>query len=185
MPSRSLLISGAQAVSRDQLAQLNKALKRRAEVAKARPGENAPQAIITCIEAAMRSSSYANGVMVEQRAKFQGLTAKVGPLDVADIVGTGLMGGGHLCSQRGAEVQVSKWWWVGHIRWHSWLWLAQVCTHVRNSGPTVVVERPGAAHSGVGILSLLSKLQDSKSVRYHGLWVWLETGTRGLVRFRS
>ena len=21
--------------------------------------------------------------------------------------------------------------------------------------------------------------------RYHGLWVWLETGTRGLVRFRS
>ena len=68
--------------------------KKRAEVAKARPGENAPQATITCIEAAMRSSSYANGVMVEQRAKFQGLTAKLGPLDVADIVGTGLMGGG-------------------------------------------------------------------------------------------
>ena len=45
--------------------------KKRAEVAKARPGENAPQATITCIEAAMRSSSYANGVMVEQRAKFQ------------------------------------------------------------------------------------------------------------------
>ena len=105
--------------------------KKRAEVAKARPGENAPQAIITCIEAAMRSSSYANGVMVEQRAKFQGLTAKLGPLDVADIVGAGLMGGGtreghgchrqDLCSQRGAKVQVSKWWWVGHI--------ASVCLH--------------------------------------------------------
>ena len=84
------------------------------------PGDNAPQAIITCIEAAMRSSSYANGVMVDQRAKFQGLTAKLGPLDVTDSVGTGLMGGGtreghgchrqDLCSQRGAEVQVSKWW---------------------------------------------------------------------------
>ena len=35
--------------------------KKRAEIAKARPGENAPQAIITCIEAAMRSSSYAIG----------------------------------------------------------------------------------------------------------------------------
>ena len=106
--------------------------KKLAEVAKARPGENAPQAITTCIEAAMRSTSYANGMMVEQRAKFQGLTAKLGPLDVADIVGTGLMGGdtreGHgchrqeLCSQRRAEVQVSKWWWwVGHI--------ASVCLH--------------------------------------------------------
>ena len=76
--------------------------KKRAEVAKARPGENAPQAIITCIEAAIRSSSYAEGMMVEQRefkqlmvgdqtralqymffaervcAKFQGLTAKAG-----------------------------------------------------------------------------------------------------------
>ena len=31
--------------------------------------------------------------MVEQRAKFQGITAKLGPLDVDDIVGTGLTGG--------------------------------------------------------------------------------------------
>ena len=40
--------------------------KKRAEVDKARPGENAPLAIITCIEAAMRSTSYADGVIVEQ-----------------------------------------------------------------------------------------------------------------------
>ena len=44
--------------------------KKLAEVAKARPGENAPQVIITCIEVAMRSTFYANGMMVEQRAKF-------------------------------------------------------------------------------------------------------------------
>ena len=41
--------------------------KKRVEIAKAHPGEKAPQAIITCIEAAMRSSSYAVGMMVEQR----------------------------------------------------------------------------------------------------------------------
>ena len=139
--------------------------KKRAEVAKARPGENAPQAIITCIEAAMRSSSYANGVMVEQRAKFQGLTAKLGPLDVADIVGTGLMGGGtregHGChrqdlsSQRGAEVQVSKWWWVGHI--------ASVCLHkCADRHRTVSLSKLKLSlvgHTWSSILSLLSKLR--------------------------
>ena len=91
--------------------------KKRAEIAKARPGENAPQAIITFIEAAMHSSYYAEGMMVEQRefkqlmvgdqaralqymlfaervsSKIQGLTAKPDPLDVAGIEGTGIMGG--------------------------------------------------------------------------------------------
>ena len=41
--------------------------KKQAEIAKARSRENAPQAIITCIEAAMRSSSYADGMLVEER----------------------------------------------------------------------------------------------------------------------
>ena len=41
--------------------------KKLAEIAKARPGENTPQAIITCIEVAMRSSIYAEGMLVEQR----------------------------------------------------------------------------------------------------------------------
>ena len=104
--------------------------KKRAEMADARPGENAPQAIITCIEAAMRSSSYAEGMMVEQRefkqlmvgdqarvlqymffaervcSKIQGLSAKLGPLIVAGIVGTGLMGGGitMCCAETGMQV---------------------------------------------------------------------------------
>ena len=129
------------------------------------PGDNAPQAIITCIEAAMRSSSYANGVMVDQRAKFQGLTAKLGPLDVTDSVGTGLMGGGtreghgchrqDLCSQRGAEVQVSKWWWVGHI--------ASVCLHkCADRHRTVSLSKLKVSlvgHTWSSILSLLSKLR--------------------------
>jgi len=104
--------------------------KKRAQVAKARPGENAPQAIITCIEAAMRSSSFAEGMKVEQKefrqlmvgdqaralqymffaerecAKIPGLTAKPGPLDVVGIVGAGLMGGGiaMCCAEAGMQV---------------------------------------------------------------------------------
>ena len=85
--------------------------KKLAEIAKARTGENTPQAIITCIESAMRSSSYAEGMVVVQRefkqlmvgdqaralqcmfftervcTIIQDLTAKPGPLDVAGIVG--------------------------------------------------------------------------------------------------
>ena len=41
--------------------------KKQAEIAKARSGENAPQAIITCIEAAMRSSSHADGALIKER----------------------------------------------------------------------------------------------------------------------
>ena len=104
--------------------------KKRAEIAEARPGENAPQAIITCIEAAMRSSSYAEGMLVEQRefkqltirdqaralqymffaervcSKILGLSAKPGLLVVAGIVGTGLMGGGitMCCAETGLQV---------------------------------------------------------------------------------
>ena len=78
----------------------------------------------------MRSSSYAEGMMVEQRefkqlifgdqaralqymffaervrSKIQGLTAKPDPLDVAGIVGTGLMGGDitMCCAETGTQV---------------------------------------------------------------------------------
>ena len=104
--------------------------KKQAEIAKARSGENAPQAIITCIEAAMRSSSYAEGMLVEERefkqlmvgdqaralqcmfftkrvcTKIQDLTAKPDSLDVAGIVGTGLMGGDitMCCAETGTQV---------------------------------------------------------------------------------
>ena len=40
--------------------------KKQAEIAKARSGENTPQAIITCIEAAMRSSSCADSVLIKE-----------------------------------------------------------------------------------------------------------------------
>ena len=47
--------------------------KKQVEIAKARSCVNAPQAIITCIEAAMRPSSYADGTLVEERV-FKQLT---------------------------------------------------------------------------------------------------------------
>ena len=70
--------------------------KKQAEIATARSGENATQAIITCIEAAMRLSSYADGMLIKEReletrpglvcTKLQDLTAKPDTLDVAGIL---------------------------------------------------------------------------------------------------
>ena len=103
--------------------------RKRAEVAQARPGENAPQAIITCIETAMRLSSYANGVMVEQRA------------------------GCHrqdLCSQRGAEVQVSK--WCASVRLHK-------CADRYRTVSLSKLKLSLVGHTWSSILSLLSKLR--------------------------
>ena len=47
--------------------------KKQVEIAKARSGENALQVIITCIEVAMRPTSYTDGTLVEER-EFKQLT---------------------------------------------------------------------------------------------------------------
>jgi len=102
---------------------------KRAQYQKLRQGELAPQAIITCIEAAT-DRPFEQGMGVEsqefrvlfrsdqakalqymffaerQCAKVPGLTAKPGPLDSIGIVGAGLMGGGiaMCCAEVGMKV---------------------------------------------------------------------------------
>ena len=91
--------------------------KKRAEVAKARPGENA-QAVVL----GGRYDGRAEGVQavhgwrpralqymfLKERVstKFQVLTAKPGPLDVAGIVGIGFTGGGITMCCTEADTQV-------------------------------------------------------------------------------
>jgi len=102
---------------------------KRAQYEKLRKGELAPQAIITCIEAAT-DRPFDQGMGVEgkefgkllmgdqaralqymffaerQCSKVPGLTAKPGPLDSVGIIGAGLMGGGiaMCCAEVGMKV---------------------------------------------------------------------------------
>jgi len=103
--------------------------QKRKHYATMRKGENAPQAIITCIAAAT-DRAFGEGMNVEgsefgqlfmgsqaramqymffaerQSAKIPGLTEKPGALDAVGIVGAGLMGGGiaMCCAEAGMSV---------------------------------------------------------------------------------
>jgi len=102
---------------------------KRKQYAASRKGENAPQAVINCIEAATKDD-FRDGMNVEgsefgqlffgsqskalqymffaerQAAKIPGLEAKPGPLNAIGIVGAGLMGGGiaMCCAEVGMKV---------------------------------------------------------------------------------
>lgn len=102
----------------------------RAKYSKMRPGEAAPQAIITCIEAATQGT-FQDGINVEAKqfgelfrgdqskalqyfffaerecSKIPNLTAKPGPLNTVGIIGAGLMGGGigMVCAENGMKVK--------------------------------------------------------------------------------
>lgn len=104
--------------------------KKRKQYGALRKGEDAPQAIIRCVEAAVDGRSFAEGLKVEGKefmklmpsdqsqamrymffaerecAKIPGLKAKPGPLNVAGIIGSGLMGGGiaMCCAEAGMKV---------------------------------------------------------------------------------
>jgi len=121
--SRRLCSTTAKAPAKDTFA------KKRQQYGAARKGENAPQAIITCIEAST-DRPFEKGMMVEakefgkllmgdqskamqymffaerQCAKIPGLNTKPGPLDSAGVIGAGLMGGGiaMCCAEAGMKV---------------------------------------------------------------------------------
>lgn len=120
---RRLCNGTAKATSPDALA------AKRKEYQKLRQGESAPQAIITCIEAST-DRDFQEGMKVEQKefgkllmgdqskalqymffaerqcAKVPGLDAKPGPLNIAGVIGAGLMGGGiaMCCAEAGMKV---------------------------------------------------------------------------------
>ena len=69
---------------------------------------------------------------------------------------------------------------AAHSRWDSWLWddsvpMFNFGSHTARSGQEP--HTPGGTE--------VASVDFGTFRRYHGLWVWLETGTRGLVRIRS